>query len=226
MGLLLLIETSSTNCSVAIARDGQLIKLKEYASQQYVHAESLHPFIEDLLQETDMSAKQLQAIAVSEGPGSYTGLRIGVASSKGLCFALEIPLIAISTTAMLADFASESPNCPDHIIPMIDARRMEVYCAHYSKEGKKIKADSAEIIDENFFIDLKNKSVLFIGDGAEKCRGFISEGHSILSIVPSASMMVSLGEKKFNASNFEDLAYFEPHYLKDYLPGITTKSIL
>lgn len=226
MALILLIETSSRNCSVGIQRDGQLLGVIEQSADSYIHAESLHPFIEKILSDTNISAKDIEAIAVSEGPGSYTGLRIGVASAKGLCLALDIPLIALSTTAILANFASSHPDCPEHIIPMIDARRMEVYCAHFLRGGEKIISDEAKIIDEDFFKPLENKSVLFIGDGAEKCRAFISKYHRIEHALPGASMMVSLAEIKFNASAFEDIAYFEPHYLKDYLPGISTKSIL
>lgn len=226
MGLILLIETSSTNCSVALSRDGIVVSCQEQSSDTYIHAESLHPFIEKLFIETNLTLKDIDAVGVSKGPGSYTGLRIGAAAAKGLCFALNKPLIGMSTTQILAHYGSGISKNFEYIMPMIDARRMEVYCALYDKIGKQLEMDAAQILDEAFFSRWKNDSIMFIGDGAKKCQGFVNENHIIESVLPGAAMMASMAEELFQQKQFDNIDYFEPFYLKDYLPGVSTKSLL
>lgn len=217
MALILCIETTTTNCSVALAKDGKTIFLKEDMGLKYSHAERLHSYIADLLQEAMIPMKQLDAIAISEGPGSYTGLRIGVSSAKGLCYALEKPLIAIDTLAVLASQANlETPL----VIPLLDARRMEVYSAVFSEAGEKLRETQAEILEaESFLTYLDTASITFIGNGAAKFAEICehSNANFITEALPSAREMSGFAEAKFKAKDFEDVAYFEPFYLKDFL---------
>ncbi|MDZ4823247.1 MAG: tRNA (adenosine(37)-N6)-threonylcarbamoyltransferase complex dimerization subunit type 1 TsaB [Flavobacteriales bacterium] len=237
MALILSIETSTRNCSVALARNGELLALKEHAEDSYTHAEELHPFIQHVLQSASCSLNQLDAVAVSKGPGSYTGLRIGVSAAKGLCYALNIPLLAIDSLSVLFNLTlalskgegrkSLTPTLSkgegedfDFIVPMIDARRMEVYTTTFTPSAEMISPIDAKIIDENFFLPFQNKRIGLCGDGAEKCRPFLNDGHKILPIIfPSALGMIEFAEKAFAKKQFEDTAYFEPFYLKDFLPG-------
>lgn len=215
MAYILNLETSTKNCSVALAKNGETILCKEIAEQGFSHAEKLHVFIEEILNEADVSVNQLQAIAVSKGPGSYTGLRIGVSSAKGLCYALGIPLISIDTMQVLAKKAVVD----GLIVPMIDARRMEVYSAVFGKNHNKIKDVEAEILTENSYQDF-NETVYFVGDCQEKCKTvLVKDNFKFLPeiVFPSANEMSSLSFEKFQNNDFEDVAYFEPFYLKDFM---------
>jgi tRNA threonylcarbamoyladenosine biosynthesis protein TsaB len=227
MGLILNLETATTVCSVSLAKDGKLLALKEL-NEDYTHAENLTIFIEDVLKQSNISLADVDAIAVSKGPGSYTGLRIGVSTAKGLCYSLNKPLVALNTLEHLASAVISNPTSeiqhPNSLYcPMIDARRMEVYCAVYDASGKEIKETAAEIIDENSFSDLlKNQTVYFFGDGSAKCKTILSQHKNALfidHIVPSAKDMIVFSERAFNAKQFEDVAYFEPFYLKDFVAG-------
>ena len=213
---LLNIETATKNCSVSLAKNGKTILCKEIASQGYSHAEKLHVFIEEILKETEITPQDLNAIAVSKGPGSYTGLRIGVSAAKGLCYALDIPLISVDTLQVLAKQVSIKKGL---IVPMIDARRMEVYSAVYDEKGKIVKDVAAEILTENSYQEV-DEPLYFVGDCQEKCKTVLIKDnfHFIPEIMfPSANEMSALSYEKFTQNNFEDVAYFEPFYLKDFL---------
>ncbi len=195
---------------------------KEIAEEGYSHAERLHVFIEEIMQEAGISFKDLTAIAVSQGPGSYTGLRIGVSAAKGLCYALDIPLIAIDTLQVLAMQANITNGL---IIPMIDARRMEVYSAIFSPSFSKVREVQAEIITENSFEDLQ-ETLYFVGDCTEKCKTVLTNDNYIFLDdikYPSAKDMSELSFEKFKNNDFVDLAYFEPYYLKDFMTTVSRK---
>ncbi|WP_299105286.1 tRNA (adenosine(37)-N6)-threonylcarbamoyltransferase complex dimerization subunit type 1 TsaB [uncultured Tenacibaculum sp.] len=216
MATILNIETATKNCSVSIARNGELLALKELNDGNYSHAEKLHPFIQDILEEASIEKKDIDAIAVSKGPGSYTGLRIGVSAAKGLCFAFEKPLISLETLTSLA----HSIEVDGVVVPMLDARRMEVYAAVYNKEYYQIREIKAEIIDENSFLDYLNEGkVYFLGDGAEKCKEVITHENAVFidGKFPSAKEMAQLSYDKYKKNDIEDVAYFEPFYLKDFV---------
>jgi tRNA threonylcarbamoyladenosine biosynthesis protein TsaB len=223
MALILNLETATTVCSVALAKDGQLHSRKEL-NADYTHAENLTLFIEAVVQEANLSLKNMDAIAVSKGPGSYTGLRIGVSTAKGLCYSLNKPMIAINTLEHSAYGCSQQHGKSDDLFcPMIDARRMEVYCAVYDKSNKLIRSTAAEIMDEHSFQDLLAKqTVYFFGDGAEKCKSILSHHPNAIfldHLYPSACNMITLAEHAFQNKQFEDIAYFEPFYLKDFVAG-------
>jgi tRNA threonylcarbamoyladenosine biosynthesis protein TsaB len=216
MSYILNIETATKNCSVALAFEGKTILCREISEAGYSHAEKLHVFIEEVLQESGVTFQDLKAIAVSQGPGSYTGLRIGVSAAKGLCFALNIPLIAVDTLQSLATQVSETDGL---IIPMLDARRMEVYSAIFNNKYENIRGIEAEIITSDSFASITEK-IYFVGDCAEKCQTVLTNENFVFlkSIVyPSANEMSALSFKKFIASEWADLAYFEPFYLKDFM---------
>jgi tRNA threonylcarbamoyladenosine biosynthesis protein TsaB len=201
---------------VSLAKDGQTILCKEIAEQGYSHAERLHVFIEEILKETNVKIQELHAVAVSKGPGSYTGLRIGVSTAKGLCYALGIPLIALDTLQVLAHQVSVDNGI---IVPMLDARRMEVYSAIFDKNHDNIKAVQAEVLTEDSYSEF-TETLYFIGDCQEKCQTVLTQPNFkfIPEIVfPSASQMSQLSYEKFNQNDFEYVAYFEPFYLKDFL---------
>jgi tRNA threonylcarbamoyladenosine biosynthesis protein TsaB len=213
------IETSTKNCSVSIAKGGKTIICKEIAEEGYSHAERLHVFIESSLKEAGIVYKDLSAIAVSQGPGSYTGLRIGISAAKGLCFALDIPLIAVDTLKVLASQASISEGL---IVPMIDARRMEVYSAVFTADFERVRDAQAEIINEGSFEGFQQK-LYFVGDCTEKCSAVLTkENFVFLEKIryPSANEMSPLSFEKYKIGDTVDVAYFEPFYLKDFL--ITT----
>lgn len=228
MATILCIETSTTVCSVAICQDGKVLFLQEI-SNGYVHAEKLLPFISDVINESGIRKKDIQAVAVSSGPGSYTGLRIGVSTAKGLCYALDLPLISVSTLQALAwkvkDDVSKlaKQNQPILFCPMIDARRMEVYTALYDGNLQEVMKVSATILDRETFSDyFKEHRIYFTGDGAEKCRSIFAEQNHAefdLQSAASASTMCELAEIAYNAGRFENLALFEPFYLKEYKSG-------
>ena len=217
MGYILNIETATKNCSVSLAKDGKTIVLKELNNGNYSHAEKLHEFIKQVTEEAKVELTDLEAIAVSKGPGSYTGLRIGVSAAKGLCFALDIPLIAIDTLQALALSISISEGL---IIPLLDARRMEVYSAVFNSENEINREVKAEIISEDSFSTYLNKQkVYFVGDGVEKCKGIITHENAIFvdEKLPSANEMSKLSFNKHKKNDIEDVAYFEPFYLKDFV---------
>lgn len=222
MAYILNIETSTKNCSVSIAKDGETIVCNEIAEEGYSHAERLHVFIESSLEEAGIKYKDLAAIAVSQGPGSYTGLRIGVSSAKGLCYALGIPLIAIDTLQILAAQARVSNGL---IIPMIDARRMEVYSAIFTPELINTRETLAEILTENSFEDMEGP-IYFVGDCAEKAQTVLTKENFIFLeeiIFPSANEMSALSFEKFKNRDTVDVAYFEPLYLKDFMVTTSKK---
>ena len=216
MSFILNLETATKNCSVALAKDGKTITCKEIAAQNFSHAEKLHVFIEEILNENNVQFSDLNAIAVSQGPGSYTGLRIGVSSAKGLCYALNIPMIAIDTLQLLAKQIQIEDGI---IIPMIDARRMEVFSAFYDKNHNQIRATQAEIIDETSYKEITEK-IHLIGDGTEKFINTLTDDKFIFHsnvVFPSANEMSQLSFEKYKISDFVDVAYFEPYYLKDFI---------
>ncbi len=211
------IETSTKNCSVSISKDGKRLAIKELNNGNYSHAEVLHPFINAVLEEAKIKISELHAVSVSKGPGSYTGLRIGVSAAKGLCFAQNIPLISIETLTSLAH-ATKVEN--GVIIPMLDARRMEVYAAVYNSDYDQIREIKAEIIDKNSYSEyLEKGKVYFLGDGAEKCKEMIKNSNAIFidDIFPSANELCKLAYDKYKKNDIEDVAYFEPFYLKDFI---------
>jgi len=212
---ILQIETSTTNCSVAISRNGETISVKEL-SNGYSHAENLHVFIKDILDENKLKYFDLNAIAVSKGPGSYTGLRIGVSTAKGLCFSLDIPLIAIETLEVLAHQVNVDNG---FVVPMIDARRMEAYTKVFDANFNEVRAIEAEILDnESFAVFLEQGKVVFIGNKTEKTQEVIQhENATLIDSLPSAKEMSDLAYAKYKKNDIEDVAYFEPYYLKDFL---------
>jgi tRNA threonylcarbamoyladenosine biosynthesis protein TsaB len=216
MALILNIETATKNCSVALSKEGKTLAIREMAEQNFSHAEKLHVFIEELFLETNVTLQEVKAIAVSQGPGSYTGLRIGVSAAKGLCYALSIPLLAVDTLEILARKIQISSGI---ILPMIDARRLEVYSAFFDCNFTKIRETEAEIIDENSYQDL-NEMLHLIGDGAMKFKEILkgSKFQYYPEIeFPSAAEMGEISFQKFQNNLFEDVAYFEPYYLKDFV---------
>lgn len=217
MSIILNIETATTNCSVSLSKKGKTLILKEDYDKNYSHAERLHVYIDAVLNEASISKNDINAIAVSKGPGSYTGLRIGVSAAKGLCFALSKPLISVPTLEALAHQAI----CDDGtIIPMLDARRMEVYSAVYDSNYNQIRETQAQILDKNAFSDyLKQGTVYFIGNGVEKTKTIINHPNAIFidDKLPSANEMSKLSYEKYNMEDIEDVAYFEPYYLKDFV---------
>ncbi len=217
MALILNIETATTNCSVALAMNGKLIAFKEEGNKDYSHSEQLHAFIQDVLKEGDIDPDQLDAVAISKGPGSYTGLRIGVSAAKGLCFALDIPLLSIPTLESLAHQISIENGL---IVPMLDARRMEVYTAIYNQNYELKKDTQAKILDSYSYNSfLKDSKVYFLGNGVEKAKAIIKHDNAVFidAKLPSAKDMIPLSYAKYRKSDIEDVAYFEPYYLKDFV---------
>lgn len=232
MALLLSLETSSHVCSVALHQNEQLLIAKHNNIPQSTASE-LAPMIESVLRETGHITKEISAIIVSAGPGSYTGLRIGVATAKGLCYALQIPLISVNTLELLArQFISShhkletSPSLLEKIgselllCPMLDARRMEVYCMLLNSSLDVVEPTQAKIIDdESFAVQLINQPIYFFGDGSDKCKDILTHpnAHFISGILPLASSLGEMGYLKWKASQFEDVSAYEPFYLKDFM---------
>ncbi len=220
MAILLNIETATTVCSVSLSENNKLLAYKELNSG-YAHAENLTIFIQDVLKDSGIAISKIDAIAVSMGPGSYTGLRIGFSVAKGLCYALNKPIIVIDTLQALASNYKMKLLAQNMLLcPMIDARRMEVYCGIYNSELKIIEAVRAEIVDKNSFKKLLlNNKIVFFGDGAEKCKNILGNNLNAMiveNIFPSALAMVELANEKFVKNQFENLAYCEPFYLKEF----------
>ncbi len=220
---ILQIETSTKFCSAAISSNGQTVNLK-IAAGQNLHAGSLTLFIDEVMSQSGLTYANLDAVAVSKGPGSYTGLRIGVSTAKGLCYALDKPLIAIDTLQMMAaGFLKANPQHNDLVCPMIDARRLEVYTALYSPLGDQLEPVTAKIIDENSYAaELRASKITFIGDGAAKCEPILNNPNATFleDNFNSAANMSEIAFQHYEQGAFEDVAYFEPFYLKDFM--ITT----
>jgi tRNA threonylcarbamoyladenosine biosynthesis protein TsaB len=236
MATILNIETSTEVCSVSLSKNGNLLFEKE-SFDGLRHSELLTVFIEELFKENKFEFNALDAVAVSKGPGSYTGLRIGVSVAKGLCYALEKPLISISTLDSMANFTAKNiqkfgdfkNSDPVLLCPMIDARRMEVYTALYKINGETVQPVSAEIIDENSFSDFLSKhKILFFGNGAEKCKMQLNHPNALFNgpLKTSARFMQTLAEEKYTKKEFENVAYFEPFYLKNFVATIPKNKIL
>ena len=234
MALILAIETGTDICSVALVRDGELIALRE-SDEERNHAKKIAVFVDELLRECEVAADELDAVAVSKGPGSYTGLRIGVSFAKGLCYGQNIPLVAVGSLDSLVEVAREDYEAgiidvenwnEATLCPMIDARRMEVYTQTFNAEGVAQSDVEAKIIDAESFSEERNgKPFVIFGSGAKKCEEVL-EGATLIEVVPSARGMARLAEQAFAEGNTEDVAYFEPFYLKDFVVGVAKKSLL
>ena len=234
MALILCIETGTDICSVALARDGQMIALRE-SDLGHEHARKVGVFTQELLREHDIAPDELDAVAVGKGPGSYTGLRIGVSFAKGMCYALGIPLLAIDSLRSLAACLVEEREAGivdiedwDNTIlcPMIDARRMEVYAEHFATDLTPLSPVVAEVVTDRSFEEvlLQRKKLVIFGNGAEKCSGVL-EWAEYISVAPSARGLCAEAERKFKAGETEDVAYFEPFYLKDFIVTASKKRL-
>lgn len=232
MPKIILIETSTSLCSTAISIDGRIASHRESTSPK-AHASQTAPFIKEMLDECGLTAADCDAVCVSAGPGSYTGLRVGSSTAKGLCFGAGIPLISVGTLELLASQALGSGMVPEgcrHIIPMIDARRMEVYAADFAVvDEEAVRRDEVRpvIVDaDSFASQLEEGPVLFIGDGAAKCAPVLTHSNaSFVQTNPVASAMMPLAEKAWNEKRFENTAYFEPFYLKEFVATVSRKKL-
>lgn len=220
MALILNIESTTTQCSVGLFRNAKKCALHEL-NEGYTHAENLPEFAERCFRDTGLTYHDLDAIAISKGPGSYTGLRIGVSLAKGLCYSLGIPLISVSTLQAMC----LNPIVVGEVgirIPMIDARRMEVYSALFTEELEVVREIQAEVLDENSYREFEEHSLIIFGPGSEKFGELVAERTNIRflqNVWPSASTMAALADQAFQNGTFEDVAYFEPYYLKDFVAG-------
>lgn len=234
MSLILCIETGTDICSVGIARDGELVSLRESAEGRD-HAKHVGVFVDELLSQTGIAPDELDAVAVGMGPGSYTGLRIGVSFAKGLCYGLQIPLVAIGSLDALAEVAIEDNEAgildveawdEALLCPMVDARRMEVYTRLYNAKGEPQSDVKAEIINEESFASVRaTKQLVIFGNGAAKCREVLSDA-TYIDVAPSARGLARLAEQRLQAGQTEDIAYFEPFYLKDFVVIPSKKKLL
>ncbi len=228
MERIILIETSTDLCSAALAEDGVLTAYRE-SSQPRAHASLTAVFVDEILKERGLRVEDCSAVCVSRGPGPYTGLRVGVSTAKGLCFGAGVPLLSVGTLDTLVWQAKAEKLVPEgctRIVPMVDARRMEVYTAVFSPEGERLGEIEAKVIDENSFEDLvKDGPVLFIGDGAAKCEGVIGGNAVFVQCCPKASSMLEPALKALHEKRFEDVAYFEPFYLKDFVATVSKKKL-
>ena len=235
MALILSIETGTDICSVALANDGELMALRE-SDEGRDHAKKVALFVDELLRETGVQPSDLDAIAVGKGPGSYTGLRIGVSFAKGMCYALDIPLIAIGSLDALTEVAREDYDAgildieeeewaKAKLCPLVDARRMEVYAEVFDNEGKALTDVAAEVVTEDSFKEWRKDKFVIFGNGAKKCTELLPDA-IFVDIAPSARGIVRLAEESFKAQKFEDLAYFEPFYLKEFLVIPSKKKLL
>ncbi len=231
MSYILHFDTATKTCSVALSQGGTLVAYKDAGGSSYSHSGLLTVLTEELLKSQNVSFDELSAVCVNKGPGSYTGLRIGTSAAKGICYAKDIPLLAVNSLLNLANLCYEQKSEHKELIekhsdfylcPMIDARRMEVYSAVYDNELRPVKDIEATVIDENSFKELINEKAFFIfGDGAEKCVDILKHPnlYYIKIIISSARGLVSPAYQKFINKDFEDVAYFEPFYLKEFAAG-------
>ncbi|MBR6759425.1 MAG: tRNA (adenosine(37)-N6)-threonylcarbamoyltransferase complex dimerization subunit type 1 TsaB [Alistipes sp.] len=234
MSLILCIETGTDVCSVGLARNGEIVSLRE-SDEGRDHAKKVAVFVDELLHETGVSPDELDAVAVGMGPGSYTGLRIGVSFAKGLCYGLNIPLVAVGSLDALAEVAREDYEAgillvegwsDAYLVPMIDARRMEVYTRVFNAAGEPLSDVKAEVVDENSFAEWREKRKMIIfGNGAAKCCEAL-QGVEYVNITPSARGLARLAEERLQRGEVEDIAYFEPFYLKDFVVIPSKKKLL
>lgn len=232
MAKIILIETSTSLCSAALAEDGKIVSYKE--DQGRHHAAMLAPLIESILSDNGLKVKDCDAVGISMGPGSYTGLRVGVSTAKGLCFGAGIPLVAAGSLDALVWaaiskglFCKDGEEKPRYVVPMIDARRMEVYTALFSAEGVQLSKTEPKIITaESYATELEEGPVLFIGDGAVKCSEVLKSPNArFIDACPDARSMAVPIFKHYNEKKFEDIAYFEPFYLKDFVATVSKKKL-
>lgn len=219
MAYILNIDTATDICSVALANNATLLAYRENKDGKS-HAKTLLPFIADVLQEAKIASHQLEAVAISMGPGSYTGLRIGTSTAKGLCYALNIPLIAIPTLQIIAAGVAHSYSANHQIVPLLDARRMEVFTCIYDSNLQPVTEVTATVVDENTFSPIaQNHLTVFCGNGVEKCTPILRQyQQATLDSTPiSARNMTALSAQQFSQQKFENVAYFEPFYLKEYI---------
>lgn len=234
MSLILCIETGTDICSVGLSRDGELVSLRE-SDEGRDHAKKVGVFVDELLRETGVAPDELSAVAVGMGPGSYTGLRIGVSFAKGLCYGLQIPLVAVGSLDSLVQVAREDyqagivdvDNWQEAVLcPMVDARRMEVYTQMFDAHGIALNEVKAEIIDEESFAEWRSgRQLVIFGNGAAKCREVLSDA-TYIKVAPSARGLAMLAHQRFEAGKVEDIAYFEPFYLKDFVVIPSKKKLL
>ncbi len=218
MALILNIETSTNICSVALSENNKIVTLKE-TNIKNSHSELLSVFVEEIFKEEKINASKLSAVAVSKGPGSYTGLRIGVSLAKGLCYGSGLPMISVNTLEALAFGFAKTVSDKALFCPMLDARRMEVYCSIFDNNLNVMVPTKAEIVNENSFAGiLENNKVYFFGNGACKCKNLITNKNAVFSEFDvSATFMANIAYKKYKSKDFEDVAYFNPFYLKDFV---------
>ena len=213
---ILCLETSSTNCSVSISKENKIIYTKESDGEGYKHSEFLHSFIEESMNNSNLKYDELMAVSVGIGPGSFTGLRIGLSSAKGICYSNDIPLITINSLEILAQ--KYKTKNEEILVPMFDARRMEVYFSIFDKNHKILKPPTSRILSEDFFQDFPNKKKVIFGNGAEKCKS-VFNSNEIKYIIemsnPSSKEMGEISYTKFLKKDFANLAYCEPLYLKN-----------
>lgn len=229
---ILLIETSTSLCSVALAEDGRVVAYRESAEPR-AHAAMTAPFVKEVLSECGLSVGDCSAVCVSSGPGSYTGLRVGVSTAKGLCFGAALPLLSVDTMDILVAQAYAEGLVPEgcrYIVPMIDARRMEVYsCVYACDEGKRVTPVAPVVVDGDTYRGLLEEGrVLFVGDGALKCKDVVLAGGGdavFVQCYPKASAMAGPAETKFREGATEDVAYFEPFYLKEFIATVSKKNL-
>ena len=229
MARIILIETSTALCSVALAEDRRIIAYKESETPR-AQASLTAPFVKELLYARGIGVRDCDAVCVSKGPGSYTGLRVGVSTAKGLCFGAGIPLIAVGTLDTLVYQAADEGLLPDgcrHVVPMVDARRMEVYTAVFTPDGRQLTDTRQQVIEPDSFADLLAEGpVLFIGDGADKCRETLTHPNArFVQCCPKASAMLRPAFAAWNEKRFEDTAYFEPFYLKEFIATVPRNKI-
>ncbi len=229
MARILLVETSTAQLSAALAEDG-IVTASRTCDEPRMQASLTAPFVKEILDEKGLSVKDLDAVCVGKGPGSYTGLRVGVSTAKGLCFGAGLPLLSAGTLDVLVQEAHRLGVVPagcKYVVPMVDARRMEVYAAVFTPEGRQLTETKPVIIDsDSFAAELAEGPVLFIGDGALKCRETLTSSNAFFaSAFPTAMAMAPLAEAAYNEKRFEDVAYFEPFYLKDFVATVSRKKL-
>ena len=229
MARIILIETSTALCSAALAEDGRIVSYVESGTPR-AQASLTAPFVKQVLDELGLAVGDCDAVCVGKGPGSYTGLRVGVSTAKGLCFGAGIPLIVVGTLDTLVYQATGEGLLPDgcrYVVPMVDARRMEVYTAVFTPDGRQLTETRPQVIESGDFADLLAEGpVLFIGDGAGKCREALAHPNAYFAqCCPKASAMLRPAFAAFAASHFEDTAYFEPFYLKEFIATVPRKKL-